>query len=373
MGLATTWSLVGARLRDYKPQLRYCLRLTLAGLAAFGFAQFWHFPLHGLWAVLTAVVVTQMSIGGSLQATAEYVVGTFGGAIYASGIAVLVPHTTMPTLTGALVFSIAPLALLAAFNPKFRVAPFTAVLVLFISNEFRQSPIESAIYRVLEVMLGGTSAILVSVLVLPERAHARALVAASHVLDRLAEVLPALLAGFTRPLDAEAIIRIQDELGDAVAGFQGIAAEVKSERLTHLGREPDHGPLSRTLLRLRHDFVILGRAAMAPLPDPFVARLAVLLTRLGESCGDDLRESGAALLARRMPPSLDSVDAVFVAYAQEFALLRQEGFTRRLSAQEVERVFALGFALEQLHRDLVDLQRCVTESALMPKAKAQTR
>ncbi|QXX74881.1 FUSC family protein [Methylovirgula sp. HY1] len=373
MTLAEAWSFVRANLRDHKPQLRYCLRLTLAGLVAFGLSQFGHFPLHGLWAVLTAIVVTQMSIGGSLQATAEYVVGTLGGAIYASAVTVLVPHTTMPALTGALVLSIAPLALVAALNPKFRVAPFTAVLVLFISNEFRQSPFESAIYRVLEVMLGGTSAILVSLLVLPEQAHARALVAASHILDRLAEVLPALLAGFTRALNAEAIGRIQDGLGGAVAGFQGILAEVKSERLAHLGPEPDHGPLSRTLLRLRHDFVILGRAAVAPLPDPFLARLAPRLTSLGERAGDHLRESGAALFARRPPPPLDSVDAAFIAYATEFAALRQEGCTRTLSAQEVERVFALGFALEQLHRDLADLQRCVTESALVPKGKRKPK
>lgn len=360
---------IRAKLRDYKPQLRYGLRLTLAGLLAFGLAQFGHFPLHGLWAVLTAVVVIQMSIGGSLQATAEYVVGTLGGAIYASAVAVLVPHTTMPALTAALALSIAPLALLAALSPKFRVAPFTAVLVLFVSNEFRQSPIESAIYRVLEVLLGGGSAIAVSLLILPERAHARALEAAARILDRLAQVLPELLAGFTRPLEANAIADIQNDIGAALAEFQGIAGEVKRERLAHFGPEPDHGPLSRTLLRLRHDFVILGRAAVAPLPDPFVARLAPLLTRLGASAGDDLFAAAAALLARRPLPSRAPVDAAYDAYAQEFAALRQEGFTRRLSAQEVERVFALGFALEQLHRDLTDLQRCVTDSARVPKGK----
>lgn len=373
MTFAANWIRIRANLRVYKPQLRYCLRLTLAGLLAFGLAQFGNFPLRGLWAVLTAVVVTQMSIGGSLQATAEYVVGTFVGAIYASVIAVVVPHGTMPELTAALVLSIAPLALVASFNPKFRVAPFTAVLVLFISNVFQQSPLESATYRVLEVMLGGLSAILVSVLVLPERAHARALEAASHVLDRLAEVLPALLAGFTQALDVDAIGRIQNELGSAVADFQGIAAEVKRERLAHLGPEPDHGPLSRTLLRLRHDFVILGRAAAAPLPDPFAARLAALLAGLGERIGDHLHESATALLARLPPPPLESADAVFIAYAAEFAALRQGGLTRNLSSQEAERVFALGFALEQLHRDLADLQRCVTESARTPKARSRRK
>jgi hypothetical protein len=39
-------------------------------------------PLGGLWTVLTAVVVTQMSVGGSLKATTEYFTGTLGGAVY---------------------------------------------------------------------------------------------------------------------------------------------------------------------------------------------------------------------------------------------------------------------------------------------------
>jgi hypothetical protein len=43
----------------------------MSALLAFTFAQLPSVPLHELWAVLTAVVVTQMSIGGSLKATAD--------------------------------------------------------------------------------------------------------------------------------------------------------------------------------------------------------------------------------------------------------------------------------------------------------------
>lgn len=369
MSLASLWRAFAAQLRDHKAQLRYCLRLTLAGLLAFGLAHFGDFPLHGLWAVLTAVVVTQMSVGGSLQATAEYVVGTLGGAIYATVIGLLLPHETLPALTLVLALSIAPLALVAAINSKFRVAPFTAVLVLFLSNEFHQGPIASASYRVVEVLLGGLCAILVSVLILPERAHARALEAAARILDRFADVLPALLVGLNRSLDVEAMHRLQDDLGEALSNFQTLAAEVKSERLTAFVPEPDHASLSRTLLRLRHDLVIIGRAAGEPLPQSFAARLDPLLDRIAQRTCEDLRDSSAALSARRLPPPRAELDAAYDDYAKEFAALRKEGLTRTLSALEVERIFALGFALEQLHRDLGDLQRCVAESAKAPKPK----
>ena len=51
------------------------------------------------------------------------------------------------------------------------------------------------------------------------------------------------------------------------------------------------------------------------------------------------------------------------AYAGEVAALRRDGVTRSLSVDEVERFFALGFALEQMRANLRDLERCVAELA----------
>ena len=43
-----------------------------------------------------------------------------------------------------------------------------------------------------------------------------------------------------------------------------------------------------------------------------------------------------------------------------------KGATRSLPAEAVERFFAVGFAFEQMHRNLRDLERCVTEWADAP-------
>jgi uncharacterized membrane protein YccC len=216
--------------------------MTVAALLAFALAQVWNIPLHGLWAVLTAVVVTQISVGGSLHATTDYVLGTIGGVIYAAAIAVLIPHTTALALAGVLALTIAPLAFAAAVNPSFRVAPFTGAIVLLISGQLGEGPIESALYRLLEVALGGGVAVVVSLLVLPERAHRIGLDAAAGVLDLLARLLLELLAGFTRRLDVAETTRMQQEAGHAFVAFQAIAAEAKSERtiisLLHLHPGP---------------------------------------------------------------------------------------------------------------------------------------
>src|SRR5579863_2498089 len=123
---------IGELLRASKPRWRFCVRMTASGLLAFAVGQALHIPLNGLWVILTAIVVTQMSAGGSLRATLEYIIGTVGGAIYGAIIGVLIPHDTPLTEAIILACAIAPLALVAASNPNFRVAPFSAVLVILI-------------------------------------------------------------------------------------------------------------------------------------------------------------------------------------------------------------------------------------------------
>jgi hypothetical protein len=82
---------------------------------------------------------------------------------------------------------------------------------------------------------------------------------------------------------------------------------------------------------------------------------------VSESVADYFRTSAAALSARQAPPSLDTVGAALDGYAAEFAALRREGFTRALADEAAERIFALGFALDQLQLHVRDLARCVAE------------
>jgi hypothetical protein len=119
----------------------------------------------------------------------------------------------------------------------------------------------------------------------------------------------------------------------------------------------------RTLLRLRHDLVMIGRAAAVPLPGVFCTHLGPPLARVGESAADYLRATGAALIGRRDPPPLDAIDAALAAYAAEIATARRERRTQDLPGDAVERIFAVGFALEQMRQNFIDLARCATEFA----------
>ena len=57
------------------------------------------------------------------------------------------------------------------------------------------------------------------------------------------------------------------------------------------------------------------------------------------------------------------MESALDAYAAEIAALRREGLTRSLPGDSAERFFALGFALEQMHNNFKDLERCVAEWA----------
>jgi uncharacterized membrane protein YccC len=364
--VATAWKWLLADIRAHKPELRLCLRVTVAALVSYVLAQFLAIPLAGLWAVLTAVIVTQMSLGGSLKATIEYYVGTLGGAIYAGAIGALVPHDNEVSLLVVLALAVAPLALLASVNPHFRVGPFTAVLVVLGTSATHTDPIVSAFYRVVEVALGGVTGLVVSFLVLPARAQVLLLEAAADMLELLAEALPALFAGFTEPLDAPEVRRIQNNIGATFAGVDAVGAEAKREQMTYLEAQIDPGPLLRTLLRLRHDLVMVGRAAAVPLPDLFRARLGASLTRFVEAAADYLRAARKALVGRRNPPPLDAVEAALADFAAAIAAARHERLTQSLPVEEVERIFTIGFALEQLHQNFIDLARCVAEFSNHP-------
>jgi uncharacterized membrane protein YccC len=353
---------IAAFLRRHWVQLALSIRVTIAALAAFALAKLVHLPLP-LWAVLTAVIVTQMSVGRSLMATFDYLVGTLGGAIYGGAIGVFIPHAGEIALFVVLALAVAPLALIAAINPRFSVAPITAIIVLLIPTMTHTSPFVSALDRVIEVALGGITGLVVSFLLLPASAHPQVVTAAARTLDQMAEALRALLAGLTQGLDVDALHRIQDGIGEALVHMNVVGAEAERERSTRLAAGPDTGPLLRTLLRLRHDLVIIGRAATTPLPEDLIARLQSPLAQIGGAFADYLRGSATALRAGRQPLSLQAVESAVDAYAAEIAAVRSQGLTRHLPADAAERFFALGFALEQMHSNFKDLQRCVVERA----------
>ncbi len=344
-------------LRARKTQLALAVRIAVAAVAAYAIAVALHLMLP-LWAVLTSLIVSQMSVGRSLKATRDYMLGTVGGAVYGGAIAVLIPHSGESGLLALLVLAVTPLAFIAAINPSLSSATVTAVIVLLVPTMHHANPLDSAIDRVIEVTVGALTGLLVSFLVLPSRAISQIRVNAAALLELLAAALAELLAGLTRGLDNDALHRIQDGIGAALAGLNATGAEAERERAAHLSTGPDTGPLLRTILRLRHDVVMIGRASVVPLPANVQGRLARPLSDVSNAIVGFMRAVAASLRSDSVVVDIRSVDDALQAYAAEIAAVRSEGLIRGLPGDVAERFFALGFSLEQMRQNLNDLNRC---------------
>jgi len=232
-GTAKLWTKLRTLVRQRRVQLALSFRATIAALASLALAQFLQLPLP-LWAVLTALIVTQLSVGRSLKVTFDYLLGTLGGAIYAGAIGVLIPHSSEIALLAVLAIAVAPLAFIATINPRFSAAPITAVIVLLVPLMTHTSQVASAIDRVLEVALGGVTGFVVSYLLFPSNAHSLVVAAATQTLDQMAHVLGELLAGLSHGLDIDALHRSQDGIGQALVHLNVVGAEAEHERSTGL-------------------------------------------------------------------------------------------------------------------------------------------
>ncbi|MDE2375628.1 FUSC family protein [Bradyrhizobium sp.] len=348
------------RIGSRKTQLALAIRVTVAAAAAYAIATALHLLLP-LWAVLTSLIVTQMSVGRSLKATRDYMLGTVGGAVYGGAIAVLLPYSSEVGLLAPLVLTVAPLAFVAAIHPSLSAATVTAVIVLLVPTMHHADPLASAIDRVSEVSVGAITGLVISFLVLPSRAVSQIRVGAERLLELIADAFTELLAGLTRGRDNDALHRIQDGIGAAIVGLNATGAEAERERAAYLSSGPDTGPLLRTILRLRHDVVMIGRATVVPLPDELQARLAGPLAEVSAAIALFLRAAAAALRSGDGAPPIQPVHLALQRYADEVAAVRRDGLVRGQPGDMVERFFALGFSLEQMHQNLGDLDRVVGE------------
>ena len=138
----------------------------------------------------------------------------------------------------------------------------------------------------------------------------------------------------------------------ALTALENISEEAARERRNYLSDDSDPEPVTRTLRRVRHDLVLIGRLAAEPLPSAVRERLAQGLAELANTAPEFLRAIGRAFATRDPPPSLEPLNAAMAHVLAEIAAIKGE-----------ERLIALSFAFEQLQLNLKDLTRRAQEFA----------
>lgn len=346
--------------RRHVAEMRHALRVVVAVVLAFAVVKLFGLP-QGWWAVITALLVVQTSVGGSLKAALDRLWGTLAGAFYGALVAIAIPHASDIGLGLAIALAILPLAFLAAVNAVFRVAPVTALIVMLPIYGPASDPLISATDRVLEIIIGNIVALAVTLVFLPTRAHGQLREAAARVAGLNADLMEKLIDGLTRDQGRQSVPPLHAKIRAALKQAETAAEESARERRMRVSDDPDPEPVVRTLYRLRHDLVMVGRAAAKPLPEAILAELGPCLSSVHQEASAFLRGLSASLIARKKAPSLDAYQASVRSLSQ--AIERLTDAPQRPPREEAARLFTLRFAFEQLGDDMRDLAARTGEHA----------
>ena len=330
------------------------LRITVAALLTFALGQLVGLP-QVYWAVLSAVIVLQSSVGGSVKATFDRLGSTLGGAVWAVVVILLTSHLGYHPVALVLGLTVAPLAVLSAFRPRYRVAPVTAVIVLLGSSGDPAGALGTGLHRVLDIGFGCLVALAVALLVLPARASSLLEQSTGRILDLMGQYLEISLADLSPAAEPEMVTDLRARIRSEIARAEGAAEEARRERLHHLADAPDPEPTVRTMRRLKNDLDMISRATADPFPEPVRARLRASATALSAAVRGFLHCTAEATARHSARPSLLGVQQALAGYEDTMAGIRTDGLTRDLPVEAVSRIFGLSFALEQLARDLADL------------------
>jgi uncharacterized membrane protein YccC len=327
-------------------------RLTVASLLAFAVSR-WAGLTQGYPAVITAIIVTQGSLGASVRAMIDRFVGSLGGADWGVAVLTALNDDSASRLGLTLVVTLAPLSLLVARKPAYRPALITAAILIF-EPAAESGPLTPAIHRMLGIALGSAVALAVTLLIRPTRAHGTLLDASGQVLIKMGVLFEFIMRPSGAGRNPVEFQNLHDEIRAQLLLVETAAEAATQERAAHLAGTPDPRPFCRTIRRIYHDLAMVGRATADPLSNP-PALLVDSMSAVSAAITNFLHATGEAIPQNKRVPSLSRVNEALAKQITAIERSRKAGYTRSLATDDVSRMFGLEFALDQLQRNLADL------------------
>jgi uncharacterized membrane protein YccC len=346
-----------------KAELRHAVRVCVAvGLT---FALTSAMGIQGFWAVFTAVIVVQASTGATLSAVRDRLIGTLLGGVV--GAAVSFVHVAeLWQKSAVLAVTVAVLTFAAAIRSQLKVAPITAAIVI-LGVTPGLTPVQGALLRMIEVVLGSIIGVGAAVLVFPAPARRTALERASRTMVVLRDLLAQLERRLAGEQNREDISQSHLQIRGALAGIEDVMTQAATERATRLGQGAPE-PVLRTLWRLRNDTVIVDRTLREPLPPQVAGRLTPAAGAMLAAAERYLSRCAEALLVDEAVEDADLV-AAHEAFENDVEAFRAAKVTGDLDFDDASRVFGLVFALQNLFANLIDLGDRIDELAVrQPRA-----
>lgn len=346
-------------LRNHSVALKLSVRLVVAGLLAMLVARLTDLP-QDYWIVIAALLVVQGSVGATLVTGRDRMIGTLFGALAGGLVALVLQPETMEERSLAVIITLGPLAVLAAFRPPMRIAPVTAAIVL-LADPSHTNIVESAAFRVLEIFIGTIIGFAVSLLVMPARAHKQLVGKAAQSLRLMEDLLRHYENSFGQRPPDDRLDSLHERLRTLLADVETTVGEVRRERANRMAEAPDPEPLARNLRRLRSDVVFIGRTLAQPMPNPIATRLSPVFEEVAQTIRSHLRQAARAYENAGPPPSLEEVEAALEHFSEALEQIRHAHLTQPLPTTEVGQIYALPFTLENFRENLRDLDERIAE------------
>lgn len=312
---------------------------------------------QGYWAVFTVLIVMQGSIGGTLGAAFDRMIGTFVGAALGAAGAAFHDGTTLGTGI-ALVAATGTGTFLAMLRPQLKVAPVTTSIMM-LTMPPGMPVVAFVVDRVVEITLGGVIGVLAMALILPARSQAVVKDRAAAALDRMRTLCDAMADAVASGAAASFATELV-ALRPPLAAIEQALKEADREHASRIARHAIPPAVPRTLWRVRSDLVLAARALDPPLPAAVRNALGNPAAALFRAHGATMTATAAALRAGR-PAVRPDLAAARDAFAAALGAFRLSEAGSAIDLDVAGHLFGLSFAFDEMRRDLRDLADRIDE------------
>lgn len=331
------------------------MKTGLAAVTAYALTEAFGLRM-GFWAVLSAVIVMQINVADSIEMCLNRFTGTAVGAAIGLAALLVCPRTPV-SMTLALFVSVAFCSYMTRYQPRYRMAAITVVIVLFTGSNDNQ-PLLFSLYRVVEIGLGVGCAFLVSILIWPVRAGAALRARIEEHFARCADLFDTINEAFLskqQALPPDLLEALDEEVRENRTLLQ---KALQHERIlfdddtAKLGRRV--GMLERCLEHLH----TLHNAVNTAYGEGLALIMEAEIRTLARAIEDVMRQFGAG--KEVSPTTLNQALKTAETRLQE---LREEGMTKRLNLRKLLQVMSFFNTLRALAKELLREARSETQAS----------
>ncbi|MGP0017058.1 MAG: FUSC family protein [Candidatus Sulfotelmatobacter sp.] len=341
--------------------LKQGIKTGLAGTITYAIYAGFHLP-QGYWAVFTALVVTQVTLGASWKPALYRTIGSTSGALAAMLLfMVLGPGTVR---VGVMLFVLASLfGALTVRHPSFSAAGFTAAIVLVLGR-IEGTPFHIGWLRVLYTLLGSFVAFVVGALIWPVHARVGLRYKIASILDGAGTLYRAVTAAALQGVDNEQQVRQLDrQLHDLRRGITQQMDEAKSELAfsrfnqgAYQAFVDEADQVRRRLTAMAEDSSLYVHAQLEPGLVPSLPALVEKTAQTFAALAGAVRNSGQAVNSAEL-------EAAVVALNADLAKLREQRATSPFALDRMLPFWALVFNLREVAQDLKQMESVLLQMA----------